>query len=88
MGRKPTSRVDAALEELCVKYGYCLPPDDRDRLLAAPPETADAFADAVLIAEGLDLNGRDRATVVEVICDWLFEEGSGRGTRSGLPMFD
>jgi hypothetical protein len=88
MGPKPTSRVEAALEELCVKYGYCLPPHDRDRLLAEPPETADAFADAVLIAERLDPDGPDRATVVEVIRDWMFDEGSGRGTRSGLPVFD
>ena len=37
MGYHPASRVDALLEELCVKYGFCLPPDEHARLLANPP---------------------------------------------------
>jgi hypothetical protein len=48
--------VDAAqlLVDLCAKLGYCLPPDDQRRIADDPPETVDAFTDAVVSAEGLD----------------------------------
>jgi hypothetical protein len=42
------------LDELCVKYGHCLSPQLRQQLEAEPPPTAEAFAVAVLHAEGLD----------------------------------
>ena len=42
------------LDDLCVKYGYCLPPQSRERLEAEPPPTPEAFATAVFRAEGLD----------------------------------
>jgi hypothetical protein len=42
------------LETLCVDGGYCLPPAIREQLIAAPPQTAEAFATAVFVAEGLD----------------------------------
>ena len=85
---KPASRTEAALDELCVKYGYCLPPDKAAILLAAPPDDPDAFVDAVLVAEGLDpllVDKLARHELREVVCDWLFDDGRGRGTRSGLP---
>jgi hypothetical protein len=87
MGQKPASCAEAALYELCLKYGYCLPPDAQDRLLANPPPTSEAFAEALLLAEGLDPMDSGRATVEGVIRDWLFDEGVGRGSRSGLPRF-
>ena len=43
-----------ALDELCVRYGYCLPPDDYRRLIEDPPQDPEAFVDAVLVAEGLN----------------------------------
>lgn len=46
--------VTRLLDELCVRLGYCLPPEDRDRLIAGPPSSIDAFTDAVIEAEGLD----------------------------------
>ena len=46
--------VGKLLNDLCVVYGYCLPPDDQERIIADPPQTIDAFTDAVIIAEGLD----------------------------------
>lgn len=46
--------ADKLLNDLCVVYGYCLSPDDQQRIIADPPQTIDAFTDAVIIAEGLD----------------------------------
>jgi hypothetical protein len=46
--------VDKLLNDLCVVYGYCLPPDDQQRIIADPPHTIDSFTDAVILAEGLD----------------------------------
>jgi hypothetical protein len=88
MGAKPTTRVEALLHELCVGYGYCLPPDEHARLVAKPPQDVDAFVDAVLVAEGESPNGLDkraRIALSEVVRDWLFDDGRGKGTKSGLP---
>lgn len=48
--------MDAArlLNELCARLGYCLPPEDHQRIIADPPSSVDAFTDAVIAAEGLD----------------------------------
>ena len=48
------ARVEALLYELCVVLGFCLPPDEQARLRESPPTEVDAFADAVIRAEGLD----------------------------------
>jgi hypothetical protein len=86
--RKAASQVEALLRELCVRYGYCLPAEKEDALLAGVPKDPDAFVDAVLTAEGLDPFLTDKAVrqeLREVVCDWLFDDGQGRGTKSGLP---
>jgi hypothetical protein len=85
---KPASRVEAVLYELCVEYGYCLPNDELATILSNVPEDADEFLDAVLMAEGNrpDLMDKSvRSELREVVRDWLFDDGLGRGTRSGLP---
>jgi hypothetical protein len=46
--------IKALLDDLCVQLGYCLPPDDQQRIISDPPESADAFTDAVVAAEGFD----------------------------------
>jgi hypothetical protein len=48
--------VDVAklLNDLCVRLGYCLPPDDQQRIVSDPPASVDAFTDAVVKAEGFD----------------------------------
>ena len=84
---KPATCAEAALGELCVKYGYCLPEEQAETLLADVPEDADAFVDAVLIAEGHDptlVDPRERHELRDVVRDWLFD-GQGRGAKSGLP---
>jgi hypothetical protein len=46
--------IKALLDDLCVRLGYCLPPDDQRRITSDPPQSADAFTDAVIEAEGFD----------------------------------
>ncbi len=47
------SDVQRLLNELCIKLGFCLPPDDIRRLCESPPDHADSFTDAVFEAEGM-----------------------------------
>ncbi len=44
--------VRSLLSTLCVQLGFCLAPDQIDRLASAPPGDSDQFAEAVLAAEG------------------------------------
>jgi hypothetical protein len=48
--------VDPAqlLNDLCVRLGFCLPPDEQHRIIRLPPSTIDAFTDDVITSEGLD----------------------------------
>jgi hypothetical protein len=56
------SDVDTArlLEALCVKLGFCLPPEERRRLQNEPPGDVKEFTDAVFAAEGLNPDLADR----------------------------
>lgn len=42
------------LEDLCIRLGFCLPPEARTRLEKAPPRGPQDFAESVFRAEGLD----------------------------------
>jgi hypothetical protein len=55
--RLSPSQVAALLYDLCVDYGFCLPPQENERLKAEPPTEVDAFTDAVFVAEGMDPSG-------------------------------
>jgi len=58
-------------------------------MVPSSPETIDEFVDAVLVAEGVDpslTDSRTRWRLSEVVRDWLFDEGAGKGSRSGLPL--
>jgi len=52
--------VQQLLDDLCVRLGFCLPPDAQSDLRRCPPESASAFAEAVIRAEGLDPNQLSR----------------------------
>ena len=70
-------------------YGFCLPPDARHELIDNPPDDLDAFVDAIIVAEGFDpalCDPRFRLWISESVGDWVFDNGSGRGTKSGLPL--
>jgi hypothetical protein len=45
-------RLSHLLYELCVDWGFCIPPADAQRIVSTKPLTADQFAYAVLTAEG------------------------------------
>ena len=54
---KDTSRehtIGSLLDNLCVTFGFCLPPDAKETLCTFPPEGVHAFTDAVIRAEGMD----------------------------------
>lgn len=51
--RDPKAEVRQLLYELCVDLGFCLPPQEQQRLQEAPPGDADGFTDAVFRAEGM-----------------------------------
>ena len=62
--------VDQLLYELCVGWGFCLPPADNRRLREDPPLDADAFTDAVLAAEGYgDMAYTDTRRMVHDVVD-------------------
>ena len=46
--------VEKLLRDLCVRLGFCLPPDEQQRLETSPPADVRSFTDAVFVAEGLD----------------------------------
>jgi hypothetical protein len=80
--------VDAArlLNDLCVRLGYCLSPDDQQRIIANPPTTVDGFTDAVVTAEGLDpvlMATEQRQQVRRMVADAFGEpvRPSGRTKR-------
>jgi len=67
----------ALLDELCVRYGYCLSTRNRDLILADPPADPSAFIDAVLVAEGLNpeyVDGRTRSTLENVARKFFLAE--------------
>ena len=53
------TRIESLMEDLCIQYGFCLPPAEYTRLVSSPPASIDAFTDAVFVAEGLDLQFAD-----------------------------
>ncbi|HYN94951.1 MAG TPA: hypothetical protein VES42_13970 [Pilimelia sp.] len=63
------SDVQRLLNELCIKLGFCLPPEENRRLEQSPPGDVDSFTDAVIEAEGMgDMSHTDiRRQVREVV---------------------
>lgn len=46
--------LEALLDQLCLTFGFCLPPDAKAVLRTSPPEGVDEFTDAVIAAEGMN----------------------------------
>lgn len=55
-----SKETELLLERLCTKLGFCLARRERMRLQESPPENAEAFTDAVFLAEGMDPKIADR----------------------------
>jgi hypothetical protein len=84
MALSPQSReVRRLLSRLCIELGFCLPPGDQARLEGTPPETVEAFASAVVLAEGLDPVTMD-STVYRQVKDMVAEEF--RRAERGSPI--
>ncbi|HEU4673195.1 MAG TPA: hypothetical protein VFS32_09875 [Candidatus Limnocylindrales bacterium] len=86
MPQKPTTRIDGLLLELCRRHGFCS--IDADLLLQNPPATVDRSVDLILASEGLDPDdyGRSgRRELAHLVGEWVFDEGHGKGSASGLP---
>jgi hypothetical protein len=56
----PRSNVQWLLEDLCVKFGFCIPPAEQKRLAIAHPDTAEDFVAAVVKAEGSEIGLIDK----------------------------
>ncbi|MGN6693525.1 MAG: hypothetical protein ACTHN0_05055 [Aquihabitans sp.] len=67
MGTKPSSKEEAVLLDLCVRFGYCRPATEQIEILSrSDPAPAD-LVDAVIVAEGLDpTTVRSRTQMVEL----------------------
>jgi hypothetical protein len=85
---KQASRAELALSELCSKLGYCecVYPPAKEQILGNPPPDAEAFVDAVLIAEGRDPNlilKQDKRPMLEIVKKWaVYDGGQERGSLS------
>jgi hypothetical protein len=53
------------LYSLCIRLGFCLPPETQTLLAESPPEDIDEFTVAVFRAEGLDPETADQ----QLYCD-------------------
>ena len=76
------SEVHWLLDALCVRLGFCLPPDAVERLKGQPPADAEEFTDAVFSAEGLDPTTADRQLYrqVKAMVAKAFQESEERAS--------
>jgi len=84
------SRAECALGELCTKLGYCLPPDENASILGSPPTDADAFVDAVLVAEGRDpdsMTKEEKRPLLEIVHKWDVYDSADQGPHADRPPF-
>lgn len=65
-----STRAAALLDDLCVRFGFCLPEAEARQLVSHPPSDPEAFASAVVLAEGLawaELSAALQRQLLEVI---------------------
>lgn len=55
-----STEVESLLSKLCIDLGFCLPPEEENRLCVTPPQDIDAFTDQVFLAEGLNPHHAER----------------------------
>jgi hypothetical protein len=51
--------VEVVLDRLCIRFGFCLPPAEIERLSQNPPTGVDEFTEAALVAEGYGFTKSD-----------------------------
>lgn len=52
-GSEITDILEAFLHEICVEYGFCLPPETKREMVRSPEATATLFVARVFEEEGL-----------------------------------
>ena len=61
--------------------GYCLDQDGRKAILSTPPADAEAFVDAVIIAEGrhlLAVDKEERRPMLDIVTKWaVYQDSAG-----------
>ena len=74
------------LDKLCIKLGFCLPPNAYDALIENPPTDVNGFTNAVFVAEGfLDPSIADRHLYRQVramVAEAFLQSESERGYDS------
>jgi hypothetical protein len=89
--RKSQSRAELALGDMCRELGYCLPPDEQDAILMNPPQDAEAFVDAVLIAEGRNpdlILRQDRRPLLDIVNRWaVYDADPVKPSVANRPRF-
>lgn len=63
----PENELEGLLSKLCVDLGFCLPDIVQSRLIKFPPKTAERFAEAVVEAEGLNLQTMEKSLYKRVL---------------------
>lgn len=82
------SDVRRLLDELCIKLGFCLPPEENQRLRESPPGEVDSFTDAVFEAEGMgdmrytDLRRQVREVVDQHMSRWVETDDQAAGGQT------
>jgi hypothetical protein len=85
------SEIGLLLAELCVKLGFCLPPEEQATLEGSPPPGVDALTDAVLLAEGFDpqhIGAELRQQVRDVVAKYVEEATAGSTDESAASQSD
>lgn len=76
--------VPRLLEQLCVKFGFCLDPVEWQQIVDDPPTSADTFTDAVIVGDGLDpvtIDSGLRRQVRDLVRESLWPEEAWPPTR-------
>jgi hypothetical protein len=53
------NEVHALLSKLCIRFGFCLPPTEAEKLATSPPGNVEEFIGAVFAAEGFSVPKSD-----------------------------
>ena len=92
-GKTPSqdSRALLALREICSRFGYCDALYEQDAIFADPPQDADAFVDAVLLAERRDPSlvlREERRPLLDIVTKWaVYVDFPGGDSQSSRPRF-
>ena len=90
MGQRDNRESDVRrlLDDLCIKLGFCLPPEESQRLRESPPGEVDSFTDGVFEAEGMgdmrytDLRRQVRGVVDQYMRRWVGTEDQAAGGQT------